>query len=70
MKKGQLNTQALKLAGLMTIVELTEMLGVSRPTIYRWVKDPAMNFPAPVNIGRRIGWRKKEIEGWLKAISG
>lgn len=60
----------LKVARLMTIVDVTKLLGVSRPTIYRWLRDPAMQFPKPVHIGKRVGWREEDIENWIETIRG
>jgi excisionase family DNA binding protein len=51
------------------IVETCEYIGVSRPTLYRWMKDPVMNFPKPLHIGRRSGWRSSDIDHWLKVIA-
>jgi excisionase family DNA binding protein len=60
---------ALKLANLMNTVETCEYIGVSRPTLYRWMKDPVMNFPKPFHIGRRSGWRSSDIDHWLKVLA-
>lgn len=60
---------ALKLANLMNIMETCEYIGVSRPTVYRWMKDPVMNFPKPLHIGRRSGWRRADIDHWLKVLA-
>jgi excisionase family DNA binding protein len=69
MDKKKPSDAALRLAGLINITEACEHLGVSRPTIYRWIKDPVMNFPPPVKIGLRAGWRKSDIDHWLKVLS-
>jgi excisionase family DNA binding protein len=53
----------------MNMKDTCEYLGVSKPTIYRWIKDPVMNFPKPVHIGARVGWRKGDIDHWLKVLS-
>lgn len=63
------NKGIIRLAGLMEMKEVCEMLGISRPTIYRWISDPAMNFPPPVRIGKRIGWREADVKEWLRIIS-
>jgi len=38
---------------------------VSDMTIWRWLNDPAMDFPKPVYIGNRRFWREAEIIEWL-----
>jgi excisionase family DNA binding protein len=52
----------------MTINDVCAHLGVSRVTLYRWIKDPKMNFPESVRLNTRQGWRKKDIENWIKVI--
>lgn len=38
-------------------------LGVSEPTIWRWVKRG--HFPKPVKIGQRaVAWRKTDLDAW------
>ena len=36
-------------------------------TIYRWCRDPAMQFPQPVYFGRLRFWRIDELEAWERA---
>lgn len=36
---------------LITIAQTCAMLGISRPTIYRWLKNTEMAFPAAIKIG-------------------
>ncbi|UWQ22401.1 AlpA family transcriptional regulator [Jannaschia sp. W003] len=44
--------------------ELEQMLGISRSTIYAWLK--AGRFPPPLRLGERaVGWRASDIEAWL-----
>jgi len=48
--------------------ELTEILGVSRSTIYKWVNADV--FPKPVHFGRAdknstVRWVQNEVEQWL-----
>ncbi len=44
--------------------------GLSRVTIWRRVRDG--DFPSPIRLGgpktRAVGWRRSEIEDWLKAL--
>jgi hypothetical protein len=36
-------------------------------TIYRWERDPAMDFPPPVYFGRHKFHRLDELEAWEAA---
>jgi prophage regulatory protein len=46
--------------------EVEARTGLSRSTIYAWVKDG--NFPAPISLGAKaVGWLEAEIEGWIAA---
>lgn len=46
--------------------EVEARTGLSRSTIYDWIKRG--EFPAPVALGARlVAWRESDIEGWLTA---
>jgi len=40
---------------------------VSDMTLWRWLHNPALNFPRPVHIGSRRYWREVEIVNWIEA---
>ncbi len=40
---------------------------VTDMSIYRWERDPRLNFPAPIRIGRRKFWDEDELEAWERA---
>lgn len=40
--------------------------GISDMTLWRWLNDPALNFPQPVRIQKRRYWRESEIAAWLE----
>lgn len=40
---------------------------VSSMTIYRWLNDPAMNFPKPIYIGRLRYWKVSDVLAWFEA---
>ena len=51
---------------LLRVPDLTEMLGVSRKTIWAWRR--AGTFPEPIRLGDRlIAWRPEDIDDWLEA---
>jgi len=37
---------------------------VTDMSIYRWERDPRLNFPAPIRIGRRKFWDEAALEAW------
>jgi predicted DNA-binding transcriptional regulator AlpA len=42
----------------------------SHVTIWRWVRDPALNFPRPIQINGRNYWRLADLEAWEAAQAG
>lgn len=54
---------------LITLDQVTELVGISRSGLYRWMKEGF--FPQPFKIGmRRLMWQKKDIEAWLDTRMG
>lgn len=46
--------------------EVMGILGVSRDTLNRWVKNKS--FPSPIQLGSRSkGWPKQVVDEWLAA---
>ncbi len=42
--------------------------GISRTTLWRWIKTG--KFPRPINVGpRRIGWKESTIKTWLDSLA-
>lgn len=39
--------------------------GISDMTLWRWLNNPALNFPKPIYITRRRYWRDVEVSAWL-----
>ena len=39
----------------------------SHVTIWRWVRDPDLTFPAPMQINRLNYWRLSDLEAWEAA---
>jgi predicted DNA-binding transcriptional regulator AlpA len=35
-------------------------------TLFRWQRDPAVDFPRPMIIRRRRYWRESDIERWAQ----
>lgn len=38
--------------------------GISDMSLWRWLADPALDFPKPIKIARRRFWRSSEIAAW------
>lgn len=48
--------------------EVEVLTGLSHATIYRKLKNPAENFPRPVELGpNSTGWFEDEVEAWLES---
>lgn len=55
---------ASSVARLIPADEVVQILGISRPTLYRGIK--AGTLPAPVKItARRVGWRSTDIAQFI-----
>lgn len=39
---------------------------ISDMTLWRWVNDPALGFPAPIRIQRRRYWREADLTAWFE----
>jgi predicted DNA-binding transcriptional regulator AlpA len=39
----------------------------SHVTIWRWVRDPELRFPQPIQINRLNYWRLADLEAWEAA---
>lgn len=38
--------------------------GISKPTLYRWMKDADLSFPRPTKINRRYYFREADLHAW------
>jgi predicted DNA-binding transcriptional regulator AlpA len=53
---------------LLTAAAVRDALGgVSDMTLWRWLNDPALNFPKPIYIARRRYWKEADVSQWLDA---
>lgn len=41
--------------------------GRSHVTLWRWIRDPELGFPAPIKINRLNYWRLADLEAWEAA---
>ena len=52
---------------LLTLPEVVAMTRLSKPTIYKYIRDDDHDFPQQVRLGpNRVVWVKSEIDRWLK----
>ncbi len=43
-------------------------IGISRPTLWRWLRDESNDFPRPVRLGKRkLGFVVAEVDSWVLA---
>ena len=48
--------------------EMSERMGRSKATLWKWVKDG--KFPKPLYMGKRtLGWTESQIYEWLKEVA-
>ena len=53
---------------LRSAATVRQQLGkISNVTLWRWVRDPGLNFPKPIKISRRNYFRADEIDAWIEA---
>jgi predicted DNA-binding transcriptional regulator AlpA len=51
---------------LISAADVRTMFGdVTDMTIWRWLKDPDLNFPKPIYVMRRRFWRLVELTDWI-----
>jgi hypothetical protein len=49
---------------LVPAVTAARELHVTRRTVGRWMLDPTVGFPPPVEINTRLYFRRDELESW------
>lgn len=53
---------------VMKLSQVTQYVGLSRPTIYRKISDGT--FPKPVRISTgRVGWFVDDVDVWLATLT-
>lgn len=52
---------------LVAAVVVARELGVCRKTLYRWIKDEDVRFPAPTRIKERLFFDRAAVEAWKAA---
>lgn len=44
--------------------QVWERYGVTQMTLWRWLRDPDLNFPRPHYLGRYRYWKISDLEAW------
>ncbi|MGC1408950.1 MAG: hypothetical protein WA864_08435 [Acetobacteraceae bacterium] len=53
---------------MLTTTQVRAYCGyVSAMCIWRWLRDPRVNFPTPITINRRNYWRIGDLRRWQEA---
>ena len=48
----------------LRLPQVLDYVGVSKPTIYRWIKENT--FPKPIKLSTRmVVWKKAEVQEWM-----
>lgn len=56
---------------LLKTAEVKARLGnITDMTLWRWERDPRLNFPQPVRINRRKYFRQSDLEAWAETQFG
>ncbi len=51
------------LAGVVTMAQVAEIMGVSVPTVRRWLRNG--HLPQPATLGRTKVWNRRRLESFL-----
>lgn len=57
---------ALEKYEIVRIKEVLQVTGVSRMTIWRWVKAGAFPEPHDISPNGTKGWKRTELEDWVR----
>lgn len=49
--------------------QVLDRYGVSAMSLWRWLRDDKLNFPAPIYIGRFRYWRAADLFAWERALA-
>lgn len=53
---------------ILTKALVAKKVDKSPRTLERWVRDPENDFPRPVKVGGRIGWRLRDVDAWINSL--
>lgn len=53
----------------LTGSQVARRFGISPMSLWRWIRDPRLGFPAPTRIRQRNYWRAAEIVEWERQVA-
>lgn len=66
-----MSTAIAPVAGLIGMDQLSEILGISKPTIYRYRSEGKHDkLPPAIMIGSQVRWKLSTVESWLSDQEG
>jgi predicted DNA-binding transcriptional regulator AlpA len=54
-----------KIEEMISMNDITELFGVTRQSVHRWIKHP--DFPKPFKIVGKLLWKRSEIEAYIES---
>ena len=49
----------------LRLPQVLDYVGVSKPTIYRWIKEKT--FPEPIKLSTRVAvWKTADVKEWMR----
>ena len=49
----------------LRLPQVLDYVGVSKPTIYRWIKEKT--FPEPIKLSTRVAvWKTDDVKEWMR----
>ena len=52
---------------LINADEMIEKFSITKRTLHRWSKT-TLNFPKPFKVGRRLLWKRSEVEAYIESL--
>lgn len=53
---------------LLCVDDVAAMTGIARQTLYKWRSDGSRRGPRATIIGRRLRYRREDVEAWLDSL--
>jgi predicted DNA-binding transcriptional regulator AlpA len=50
---------------LLADSEVCNRIGITTMTLHRWLNDPEVHFPRPIQVKRLRLWPEPEVAAWL-----
>lgn len=64
LKENLLSSGAPRPEHLAPAPKVADQFGITRRTLSRWIIEPALEFPRPVEINKRLYFKQHEIDAW------